>query len=285
MALLDQYRRELDRARVAVGRDRQSVVAVDKRILAKRGELGRTKSTNTQQRLARELERLDRDRVAAQEKVAKREKSINELESKVAKEESKAAASAMREEKRQDATRTRQARRVAGLLSETSSAVEDLASRVTGIEDALLDRVRHDVAADPVGREHDVFLSHASADNESATELYLELTARGLDTWFDGAELHLGESLMRQIDHGIARSRCGVLLITEAFLEGRFWTEREMTALVGGRRRVIPVLHGVTFGDLAAYSPMLSDFVGLDMDLHGLGEIADQIAAALTNSR
>jgi hypothetical protein len=189
-----------------------------------------------------------------------------------------------REQKRQDAARAEQGRRVEGLLSATSSAVEDLASRVTGIEDALLDRVRHDVAADPVGREHDVFLSHASADNEVATQLYDELAARGLDTWFDGAELRIGESLMRQIDRGIARSRCGVLLITEAFLRGRFWTEREMTALVGGRRRVIPVRHGVAVEDLAAYSPILSDFVGLDMDLHGLDEIADQIASALTGS-
>lgn len=269
---------------MAVGRDRQGVVAIDRKIIAKRGELGRAKSAGTQQRLARELERLDRDRVAAQEKVTKREKAINELESKVTKEETKAAASSMKEQKRQDAARTQQARRVEGLLSATSSAVEDLASRVTGIEDELLDRVRHDVATDPVGREHDVFLSHASADNEVATQLYDELTARGLDTWFDGAELHLGESLMRQIDRGIARSRCGVLLITEAFMEGRFWTEREMTALVGGRRRVIPVLHGVTFDDLSAYSPILNDFVGLDMDLHGLSEIADQLAAALSNS-
>lgn len=213
---------------MVVGGDRQRVVAIDKKIIAKRGELGRAKSSSTQQRLARELERLDRDRVAAQEKVTKREKSINELESKVAREETKAAASATKEQNRQDAARAQQSRRVEGLLSATSSAVEDLTSRVSGIEDALLDRVRHEVAADPVGREHDVFLSHASADNEVATQLYDELTARGLDTWFDGAELRLGESLMRQIDRGIAGSRCGLLLITVAFLEGRFWTEREI---------------------------------------------------------
>ena len=69
---------------MAVGGDRQRVVAIDKKIIAKRGELGRAKSSSTQQRLARELERLDRDRVAAQEKVTKREKSINELKRKCA---------------------------------------------------------------------------------------------------------------------------------------------------------------------------------------------------------
>ncbi len=84
MSLLDQYRRDLNRARMAVGGDRQRVVAIDKKIIAKRGELGRAKSSSTQQRLARELERLDRDRVAAQEKVTKREKSINELKRKCA---------------------------------------------------------------------------------------------------------------------------------------------------------------------------------------------------------
>jgi hypothetical protein len=34
MALLDRYRRDLDRARVAVGSDRQGVVAIDRKIVA-----------------------------------------------------------------------------------------------------------------------------------------------------------------------------------------------------------------------------------------------------------
>lgn len=166
----------------------------------------------------------------------------------------------------------------------TSSVVNDLQARVAGLESTLLERVRDAVAADPVSREHGVFLSHAGPDKELSEELYRELTARGVDVWFDGAELRLGEPLTRQIDRGIANSRIGVVLITRAFLEGRYWTERELGAMIGGRRRVIPVLDGISFDDLTHYSPLLADFVGLSTERADLGEIADQIRATLADA-
>jgi hypothetical protein len=51
---------------------------------------------------------------------------------------------------------------------------------------------------------------------------------------------------MRQIDRGIAKSECGVILITEACLKGRAWTERVLGALVSSGRRVIPILDSVS---------------------------------------
>jgi hypothetical protein len=128
------------------------------------------------------------------------------------------------------------------------------------------------------------FLSHTGdpRDVEVADELYAELTARGLDVWYEGAELQLGESLMRQIDRGIARSKCGVILITAAFLKGRFWTEQELSALVRSRRRVIPILDGVSYDELAKYSPLLTDRVGLNTESYGRGEIADEIARTIS---
>jgi hypothetical protein len=102
--------------------------------------------------------------------------------------------------------------------------------------------------------------------------------------WFDGAELRLGESLTRQIDRGIARSRVGVIFITPAFLEGRYWTEREMGALIATRRRVIPVLDDVTFDDLARYSPLLADLVGLTTETEGLDDIAERIRATVSGA-
>jgi hypothetical protein len=103
-----------------------------------------------------------------------------------------------------------------------------------------------------------------------------------LDVWFDGAELRLGQSLTRQVDSGIARSRMGVILITPAFLQGRYWTEREMGGLISSRRRAVPILHGVSFDDLSGYSPLLADLVGLTAE--GVANIAEQISATLVDA-
>jgi len=169
-----------------------------------------------------------------------------------------------------------------GSAAAATATVRALETRVEELERAVLDQVREAVAADPVSRQFDVFLPHAGPDAATAQALYTELTARGHAVWFDGAELRLGESITRQIDLGIARSKVGVILITPALLEGRYWTEREMGAFMSSRHRIIPVLDGPTFDDLAAYSPLLSDLRGLSTEDVALDTIAELIAEALT---
>ncbi len=46
-------------------------------------------------------------------------------------------------------------------------------------------------------------------------------------------------------------------------------------------RRVIPILDSVSYEDLATYSPLLADRVGLNTESFGLSEIADQIAGTI----
>lgn len=41
------------------------------------------------------------------------------------------------------------------------------------------------------------------------------------------------------------------------------------------------MLAGVSFEELEQYSPILSTFVGLDVDMHGMAEVAEQIAATV----
>jgi hypothetical protein len=203
---------------------------------------------------------------------------VTAIESKVAKEEEKVRrASAQHQKSREEAQRRRD-RQLDRAVSSNSSAVEELRKRIDDLENGLLDRVREDVAADPSARRLSFPRLSRRGHRPRAHE---DLKARNLDVWFDGAELRLGEPLMRQLDRGIARSRCGVLLLTNEFLKGRFWGEREMTALVGSRRRVIPVLTGVSFEELEQYSSILSAFVGLDLDMHGMAEVAEQIGATV----
>ena len=64
----------------------------------------------------------------------------------------------------------------------------------------------------------DVFISHAGEDKvEVARPLTDALTASGLRVWLDENELHLGDSLRAKIDHGLAHSRFGVVVLSPSF--------------------------------------------------------------------
>ena len=64
------------------------------------------------------------------------------------------------------------------------------------------------------------------------------------------------------IDHGLARSRFGVVIISPSFFE-KTWTQMELNALVAleadaGAKRILPVWHNVSSSDVAAKSPLLA---------------------------
>jgi hypothetical protein len=273
MTLLDTHRSDLRRAREAAAKERKTVADLSGKIATKSRELSRTKSESRARTLGRDIEALEKARATAEKSLATREKKVAELAAKV--EAGEAA-----ERKKSAAAQARQERETYRQFREAEERANDFSNRLSAVESAQLEQVHDAVAADPIGREHDVFLSHTSdpADVEVSDELYKELTARDLDVWYDGTELELGKSLVRQIDRGIAKSKCGVILITDAFLKGRIWTEREMAVLVNTGRRVIPILDGVSHEELGTYSPILAERVGLDTERFGIGEIAARIA-------
>jgi hypothetical protein len=67
---------------------------------------------------------------------------------------------------------------------------------------------------------------------------------------------------------------------TAAYLAGRFWTERELGALLN-KPTLIPVLHEVTFQDVGEYSGILPDLAGFTTDRDPVRVIAEKIARAV----
>lgn len=124
---------------------------------------------------------------------------------------------------------------------------------VTTSEHDLLKSVRQHVAADPVKREYDIFLSHAT-DDPYARTLCHALEELGANVWFDESSLGPGENIVRAIDRGIAHSRIGVILVTPTVIAGRPWVENEFSALLDDKEKVIPILHEVTWTELQKYS-------------------------------
>ncbi|MFD1860713.1 toll/interleukin-1 receptor domain-containing protein [Aeromicrobium camelliae] len=129
----------------------------------------------------------------------------------------------------------------------------------------------------------DLFLCHAWDDREgSAKELHGYLKANGASVWFSEEDLPLGSLMIREIDKGLRNSRVGIVLVTPALLksiEAEGVAEKELAVLLSSRR-VIPVLHGVTFNDLNDVSPMLASHAGLSTKDSSLDNVAAKVAAA-----
>ena len=152
--------------------------------------------------------------------------------------------------------------------------------RYSEAEQALADRLQ-DAISKQDDRELDVFLSYARIDGSTiATELKNALEALGVEVWFDEVAIVPGQSQALQMDRGLRRARCGIAVLTAAYLAGRFWTERELGALLH-KDTLIPVLHGVTFEQVAEYSGILPDLAGFETRRDSVEVIAEKIAAAV----
>jgi hypothetical protein len=169
---------------------------------------------------------------------------------------------------------------VAALQSDLRRARQSQRVHYTPAERSLAERVQNSVP-ERDDREWDVFLSYARIDGaEVAGILKTELENRGLRVWFDQLTIVPGKSQSLQMDQGLARARAGVVVLTAAYLTGRFWTERELGALLH-KSTLIPVLDRVTFDDVAQYSGILPDLAGFETSRDDIATIAGKIAETL----
>lgn len=134
-------------------------------------------------------------------------------------------------------------------------------------------------------KQYDVFISHASEDkDEIVRPLANALVTEGLTVWYDEFELRIGDSLRRKIDQGLANSRVGLVVLSEAFI-GKGWTNYELdgivTKAVTNEQVLLPVWHKLTKQQVVAYSPSIADKVARSTATHTVEEIAKEIAALL----
>jgi TIR domain len=132
--------------------------------------------------------------------------------------------------------------------------------------------------------EYDVFISHASEDKaDIARPLAAHLQKLGLRVWLDEFELTLGDSLRRKIDHGLSKSRYGLVILSPAFFS-KEWPNKELDGLVAredGREKVVlPVWHNVSAADIVKFSPMLAGKVAVSTS-RGLTHVADRVYEAV----
>jgi len=134
---------------------------------------------------------------------------------------------------------------------------------------------------EPGVRDFDVFISHASEDKDEVVRPLAEAMRQdGLEVWYDEFELKIGDSLRRKIDSGLARSRFGVVVLSQAFL-GKGWTNYELDGLVtravSGEQVLLPIWHNITKKEVIQYSPSLADKLARSTATHTVEEIAAEI--------
>jgi hypothetical protein len=114
----------------------------------------------------------------------------------------------------------------------------------------------------------DVFISHASEDKELFVRPLAEaLSDLGVSVWYDEFSLRIGDSLSRSIDKGLAGSRFGLIVLSQAFLT-KPWPAYELSGLIAREinegRVILPIWHGVTKQQVLQFSPPFADKIALD---------------------
>lgn len=135
-------------------------------------------------------------------------------------------------------------------------------------------------------KSFDFFISHASEDKpDVASPLYEALTRRGLEVWFDKAELQVGDSLRRKIDQGLSASTFGVVILSASFF-AKEWPQKELDGLFARETAaseddppvILPIWHRVTKDEVARFSPMLASKLALTTTTQTIEEIAELLS-------
>lgn len=134
----------------------------------------------------------------------------------------------------------------------------------------------------------DCFICHASEDKKDVARPLAEaLRRRNYSVWFDEYEITLGDGLRGKIDQGLAESHFGAVILSKRFFE-KEWTQRELDGLaaretIDGKKRILPVWHGIDAFYLTQKSPTLADRAAVKSE--PLSGAVDAIATAIDRRR
>jgi ADP-heptose:LPS heptosyltransferase len=135
------------------------------------------------------------------------------------------------------------------------------------------------------GDSFDVFVSHASEDKTAlARPLAQRLREMGFVVWLDESQIEHGEELIASLTAGMTRSRCGLVILSPAFMAKK-WTQYEVEQLLEASRqsgkKLLFLWHGVQEAQVRAWSPQVADRVAIMTDAYSIDALAAALAKAL----
>ena len=127
--------------------------------------------------------------------------------------------------------------------------------------------------------EFDVFISHASEDKiPFVEELVNALQDKDVKVWYDSLSIAWGDSLRKQIDDGLKKSRFGIVVLSENYIK-KGWTQYELDGLfdieMTKGKTILPIWHNITKQQVMDFSPTLAGRKALTSATMTAEEIAD----------
>jgi hypothetical protein len=135
---------------------------------------------------------------------------------------------------------------------------------------------------------YDVFLSHAVEDKEPiANELYKKLTEKGLQVWYSGSDLNVGDPLTSAIHVSMDQCRFGVTILSPTYIS-KYWTLNEffffLKREVDGEKTILPVLYNITPEELAIKFTPMANIFAIRYE-RGIDFIADKLVEKIQKQR
>lgn len=87
----------------------------------------------------------------------------------------------------------------------------------------------------------DIFLAYSSKDRPWVEEFVSSLKDAGVTSWFDIADIPLGEAWEKPLEDALRSSRTMVIILTPNSVRSR-WTLMELGAALADNKRIIPVV-------------------------------------------
>jgi hypothetical protein len=254
----------------------------------------RTSYLRDHERALSDMAGIQKKRADLAGKIADKGKDLTRQLENLSREEERERAKLADQSKRDQREREAKDKKAADDLRKFGEEQRRLQSEREAHERRVTAELRHRTSIAPVPEnmisaeadvEYDFFISHAHEDKaDFVTGLADALKALGAKVWYDDFTLRVGDSLRRSIDKGLAKSRFGVVVLSEAFFK-KEWPQRELDGLyareTGGQRLILPIWHKVSKDEVAAYSPTIADRVALSTSTKTVNEIAGELHSLL----
>ncbi|CAG0947812.1 partial putative phycocyanin operon protein Z, partial [Anaerolineae bacterium] len=101
----------------------------------------------------------------------------------------------------------------------------------------------------------------------------------------DEFTLKVGDSLRKSIDHGLVKSRYGIVILSPYFF-AKEWPQKELAGLTArentGQKIILPIWHQITGEEIKNYSPILADRIALTTE-RGLNYVVTELLRVLVD--
>lgn len=129
---------------------------------------------------------------------------------------------------------------------------------------------------------YDFFISHSSKDKDDIVEkLYEELSFLNFNVWYDKERIGFGDNINKEIDEGLKKSFCLLLVITKNFFDSK-WVFFEFGKYSAYQKaRIIPIVFDISAEEYLQVIQILGNIKYINAKDKSIAEIAQTLGHSL----